>query len=416
MSDNPSTLLENSFFSTKFFLRLFAIVFVVVSSAWFCAWAYSQPTIRPGAFRISEYLPLVKGKNVAVVCNYASKVNSTHLVDTLLFYSRQEGTAFSVKRVFSPEHGFSGTYDAGSKVDGALMLYDSVPVVSLYGSKTKPSKSDLQDIEIVLFDLQDVGVRFYTYISTLHYVMQACAEEGIKLVVLDRPNPHIQYVDGPVLEMKFNSFVGMHPVPIVYGMTIGEYANMINGEGWLGENMKCTLKVIEIGNYWRHSRYSFPEKPSPNLPDMRSVMLYPSLCLFEGTVISVGRGTPSPFQVFGHPDYPEKNYSFIPKSKPGASLNPEYKNLRCFGVDLTRTSINSLYQTHQLNLSYLLAAYLKMNSKELFFNEYFNLLAGTDQLQKQILAGFTEKEIRVSWEPGLKNFETIRQKYLIYPE
>ncbi len=416
MSDKPNVLCENPTFSKAFFLRSLVSAIFILCLTGHNNTTYSQGIISPGAFRIPQYLPLLHGKNVAVVCNYASAINSTHLVDTLLHYSRNEKKSFAIKMVFSPEHGFSGTYDAGSKVDGILMLYDSIPVISLYGTKTKPAKSDLQDIDIVVFDLQDVGVRFYTYLSTLHNVMQACAEEDIELVVLDRPNPHIHYVDGPVLETKYSSFVGMHPVPVVYGMTIGEYAHMINGEGWLGGDLHCTLKVIEVENYSRHSRYSFPEKPSPNLPNMRSVLLYPSLCFFEGTIISVGRGTPFPFQVFGHPDYPEKDFSFVPVSMPGASVNPEFKNKKCYGVDLTGYPLDSLVQTQQLNLFYLLQAYRKMNRKELFFNDYFKLLAGTDQLKKQILTGLTEKEIRASWEPGLKAFQTIRQKYLIYPD
>jgi uncharacterized protein YbbC (DUF1343 family) len=363
---------------------------------------------------MDKYLPLITGKNVAVVANHTSLVNDLHLVDTLNRLGLQSGSAFRIKKVFSPEHGFSGYFDAGAQIDREDQLFSTLEIISLYGKNKKPTPEDLAGIDIVLFDLQDVGVRFFTYISTLHYVMQACAENDIPLIVLDRPNPHTHYIDGPILEKHYQSFIGMHPVPVVYGMTIGEYAHMINGEGWLGDTLSCDLEVIKVNHYTRKSFYTFPIKPSPNLPNMESVILYPSTCFFEGTIMSEGRGTPSPFQVFGHPDYPETDFSFTPVSTPGASIHPKLQNQVCYGLDLTSISIDSLRSTQELKIEYVVDAYKKMGERKDFFTDYFTLLAGTTMLQEMILQGRAIEEIRASWQPGLNAFKITREKYLLY--
>jgi uncharacterized protein YbbC (DUF1343 family) len=369
-----------------------------------------QVGVLPAIYKSTQYLSLLKDKNVAVVANKSSKIQDVNLIDTLF------SLGIKVKAIFTPEHGFSGEYDAGHLVKNERYHAYPVPVFSLYGENKKPSVNQLENIDVVLFDLQDVGIRFFTYLSTLHYVMQACAELKIPLIVLDRPNPNVFYVDGPVMEAKYESYVGLHPIPVVYGMTIGEYAMMLNGEGWLGNNLKCNLKVIEISDYTHRTRYSLPERPSPNLPDMRSIYLYPSLCFFEGTILSVGRGTDFPFQVYGHPDYPIKDFSFIPKSIPGISKNPLYKGQKCYGVDLRGESIDSLSCQQGLDLSFLVDSYQQMNLGSSFFNNYFNYLSGTNKLKEQIIGGLSEEDIRKSWQPDLDNFKKIRVKYLLYPE
>ncbi|MBN2486915.1 MAG: DUF1343 domain-containing protein [Bacteroidales bacterium] len=383
-----------------------------------CARSQDEGTLKvcPGAFSTNSYVPLLIGKTVGVVANKSTNITGVNLVDSLLAISANNNNAFIIKKVFTPEHGFSGAFDAGATIDSEKHGYPLLEIISLYGKKKKPDTNDLKGIDVVIFDLQDVGTRFYTYISTLHYVMQACAENDVPLIVLDRPNPNAFYIDGPVLEDKYISFVGLHPVPVVYGMTIGEYAQMINGEGWLGSAPKCELTVIPMQNYSHHTVYVLPDKPSPNLPNMNSVYLYPSLCFFEGTVVSVGRGTEFPFQVYGHPDYPYKQFSFIPKRIEGASLNPVYENKTCYGADL-RLPHDSLFNLKgQLELKYLLEMYNSLGSKEDFFNNYFDYLAGTDKLRKQILAGKTENEIREGWQAGLEKFKKIRAKYLLYPD
>jgi uncharacterized protein YbbC (DUF1343 family) len=399
-------------------MRLSHLFIVVIFPLISCASVkpVGEKEILPGIFQMDSILPILKGKSVGLVANQASQINGVHLVDTLILLGKTQNAGIKIKKIFSPEHGFSGVFEAGKIIENEEQEYDSIQIVSLYGKNRSPEYKDLDGIDIVVFDLQDVGVRFYTYISTLHYVMQACAKFGIPLIVLDRPNPHTHYVDGPVLEDKYKSFVGMHPVPIVYGMTIGEYAQMINGEGWLGEGLKCDLKIIPIANYKRFSVYNFPSKPSPNLPNMQSVILYPSLCLFEGTAMSVGRGTDFPFQVLGHPNYKNKVFSFKPHSKPGACLYPKFEDETCYGLDFTGISLDTLRKTTQINIHLLLNAYADLNIDDAFFTDYFKLLAGTDVLQKQIVEGFSEKEIRESWKPGLKKFMEIREKYLIYAE
>lgn len=362
---------------------------------------YTQVT--PAAESTSEYFPALKGKNIAIVANQTSLIGNTHLVDSLIKYG------ILVKKIFCPEHGFRGNADAGELIVSTTDKKTGLPVISLYGKNKKPLPAQLENIDFVIFDVQDVGVRFYTYISTLHYVMEACAENNVPLILLDRPNPNGHNIDGPVLKSKFRSFVGMHNVPVVYGMTIGEYAQMINGEGWLAKGIKCKIQIIKCKNYTHHSVYNLPVRPSPNLPGMRSVYLYSSLGMFEGTSISVGRGTDFPFQALGHPKINSTMFSFIPVSKPGAK-NPLYENIKCFGIDL-RKSTDSTF-----TLKYVLEMYKLIPQKESFFNPLFNKLAGNDELIMQIKAGKSEKEIKDSWEKDLIDFRKIRKKYLLYEE
>ena len=353
-----------------------------------------------GAERTDIYLPLLKNKKVGVVGNQTSMIANTHLVDSLLSLD------INIMTVFSPEHGFRGTADAGAKIEDGIDSKTGLPIISLYGNNKKPRKEQLKGIDILVFDIQDVGVRFYTYISTLHYVMEAAGESNIKVIVLDRPNPNGHYVDGPILDTAFQSFVGMHTIPVVHGMTIGEYAKMINGENWI--STKCDLTIIKMENYTHDMSYNLPIKPSPNLPNARSINFYPSLCLFEGTTISIGRGTDYPFQHFGAP-YLESNYSFIPKSGE-ESKYPKHENTECFGTDLR---FQEDYLT-ALNLNWIVEAYNQCSEKEEFFTDFFDKLAGTDKLKKQIIAGMTVREIKASWEEGLEKFKKLRENYLIY--
>jgi uncharacterized protein YbbC (DUF1343 family) len=352
------------------------------------------------AERTDVYLHHLENKKVGVVGNQTSMIANTHLVDSLL------SLGIDLVKVFSPEHGFRGKADAGAIIEDGIDSKTGIPIISLYGNNKKPTREQLQGIDILVFDIQDVGVRFYTYISTLHYVMEAAAESNIKVIVLDRPNPNGHYVDGPILDTAFQSFVGMHPIPVVHGMTIGEYAKMITGEKWIAED--CDLTVIKMENYTHDMNYDLPIKPSPNLPNARSVNLYPSLCLFEGTTISIGRGTDYPFQHFGAP-YLESNYSFIPKSGAGSKY-PKHEDIVCFGTDLR---FQEDYLT-TINLNWIVEAYNRCPEKEEFFNNFFNTLAGTDKLKKQIIAGKTAREIKASWQEGLDEFKKIRKKYLIY--
>jgi uncharacterized protein YbbC (DUF1343 family) len=358
-----------------------------------------------GAERFDAYLPLLKEKTVAMVVNQTSEVQGKHIVDWLL------EKRVNIKKIFAPEHGFRGTADAGEKILSGIDEKTGLPLISLYGKDRKPSEEHLKDIEVVIFDIQDVGARFYTYISTMHYVMEACAEQGKKMVVLDRPNPNGDYVDGFVLDMKHQSFVGMHPIPVVHGLTVGELAQMINGEGWLAKGVKCSLEVITCENYTHKSSYSLPIKPSPNLPNDRAIYLYPSLCFFEGTVVSVGRGTDSPFQVIGYPDYPDKTFSFTPKSTEGAK-NPPFKDQVCYGVDLRHTQD----WKYRFSLHELIKFYHSAPDKSKFFNDFINRLAGTDRLRKMIEAGKTEEEIRGSWQEELAAYKQKRKKYLLYED
>jgi len=367
--------------------------------------------VHVGADYLEQYVSILDGKKVAVVGNQSSLIYSTHLVDTLLSLN------INVVKVFSPEHGFRGQADAGEKVKSGIDSRTGLPIISLYGSNKKPKVEQLKGIDVVLFDIQDVGARFYTYISTLHYVMEACAENGIKLIVLDRPNPNGHYVDGPVLNPKFKSFIGKHEVPVVHGMTIGEYAQMINGEKWLKNGMECNLQIITCEG-WDHTKfYKLPIKPSPNLPNMTAIYLYPSLCFFEGTVVSVGRGTKMPFQIAGHPDYSKTSFIFKPESTDGAK-HPKLENKNCNGIDFSEAGVTLYQQQKQIHLSWLIDFYADLNLKEGFFlkNKFIDLLAGSSDLRLQILKGMTEDEIRATWQDDLSRFKLVRQKYLLYQD
>jgi uncharacterized protein YbbC (DUF1343 family) len=365
--------------------------------------------ILPGAYLTGEYLPLLQGLKVGIVANNTSLINKTHLVDSLI------SLKINITKIYGPEHGFRGNEPEGKEINNNVDPKTGIPVISLYGNHKKPTKADLENIDIMVFDIQDVGVRFYTYISTLCYVMEACAENNITLIVFDRPNPNGYYVDGPVLEPAFTSFVGMHPVPIVYGMTIGEYATMVNGEKWLNEGKLCSLTIIKCDNYTHKSRYLLPVKPSPNLQDMKAIYLYPSLCLFEGTVVSVGRGTDKPFKVFGHPQLTNGTIIFLPEPIKGISEDPPLKGLLCSGHNVEKAS-EKIKKQGQLKLTWLLETYNDIGAKTEFFNSYFDKLAGNNKLREQIIAGKSETEIRKSWHPSLDVFMKIRKKYLLYPD
>jgi uncharacterized protein YbbC (DUF1343 family) len=401
--------------------------------------------IQTGADQLDQYLPLLQGQSVAVFANATSVIGNTHLIDTLV------KLGIHIRKIFSPEHGFRGDADAGAKVGNQTDPGTGIPVVSLYGAKTKPTADDLADVDVLIYDLQDVGVRFYTYIASMQRFLEAAIENNRPLIILDRPDPNGFYVDGPVLDTKFRSFVGMQPVPVVYGMTIGEYARMLIGEQWLDPAVTSQLNtihainqsadridslmralrkkpvnvrlndfrliVIPCRNYTHKSRYALPVKPSPNLPDMQSVYLYPSLCLFEGTPISLGRGTSKPFQQFGSPSFPPEPYTFTPSSTPGAR-NPPLLGQLCNGFDLSR--INVAKETgNSWSLKWILKAWSLYPDKEHFFNgngSTFDRLAGNAILAEQIRQGLTEEEIRKSWEPALTNFKRIRKKYLMYAD
>jgi uncharacterized protein YbbC (DUF1343 family) len=365
--------------------------------------------VKTGCEQTVLYLPLLKGKSVAIVANSTSVIGSTHLVDSLVI----SGVKFT--RIFSPEHGFRSNADAGVAIDDALDSKTGIPITSLYGSKTKPTTEDLKGIDIVVYDIQDVGVRFYTYISTLLYVMEACAANNIPVLILDRPDPLGYYIDGPILTPAFKSFVGLHPIPVVYAMTVGELAQMINGEGWLLHDLKCDLHVIACKNYDHSDYYNLPVDPSPNLNSMEAVYLYPSLCFFEGTIMSLGRGTAFPFRVVGHPDYPVKSFSFTPHATI-ANSSPKFKDITCYGINLQSMNIVDLRQMHGLNLKWLIDVYKTMDRGDAFFTDYIDKLAGTGDLRKQILAGLTEVQIRQSWQADLEKFRVLRKKYLLYDD
>lgn len=360
-----------------------------------------------GAEQSSQYLPKLQGKNVALVVNQSSVVHGEHLVDALLRHK------INVTKIFAPEHGFRGKADAGMHVQNGVDAATALPIFSLYGKNKKPSKQSLKHIDVLLFDIQDVGVRFYTYLSTLHYIMEAAAENDIEVMILDRPNPNGGRIDGEVLNMKYKSFVGMHPVPILYGMTIGEYALMINGEGWLKGHKKAKLTVVPLGNYTHNTPYALEIKPSPNLPNDLSIYLYPSLAFFEGTTFSAGRGTLQQFQLYGSPYYTKKNFSFKPVSREGAKY-PKHQNKTCYGVDLSGEFIET---NAGINLSYLLDAYKHYPYKKKFFlkSRFIDKLAGSNKLRQQVLAGKSAKQIKQGWQKGLTRFKALRQHYLLYP-
>lgn len=364
--------------------------------------------IRPGAERVGEYLFDLGGKQIALVVNHTSVVGERHLLDTLLSLGIE---SFAISRVFSPEHGLRGNFGAGQVIESGTDKVSGIPVVSLYGKHKKPLPGDLEGIDLVLFDIQDVGVRFYTYISTLHYVMEACAEYGVPLMVLDRPNPNGGYVDGPVLEEAHSSFIGMHPIPVVYGLTMGELALMINGEGWLAGGVQCDLRIIPCENYYHGKPCSLPVNPSPNLTNAHAILLYPSTCFFEGTVISEGRGTPMPFEVYGHPDL-EGSFSFVPVSLPGVAAHPKLQDMLCRGEDLRGFIPEEGWV--RIRLEFLLDAYNKFPGETGFFTPYFENLAGTADLRRQIEDGWDEARIRDSWEHKLELYKEKRKNYLLY--
>lgn len=365
--------------------------------------------VKTGADQTALYFPLLKGKAVGLVANHTSVTGQVHLADTMIH------SGINLVKIFAPEHGFRGTADAGENITNGMDSRTGVPIISLYGSKSKPAAGDLKGIDVMVYDIQDVGVRFYTYISTLHYVMEACAENNVPLLILDRPDPLGHYVDGPVLDTAFRSFVGMHPIPVVYGMTPGELARMINGEGWLVGGNACELKVVPCSNYDHKTFYSLPIDPSPNLNSMEAIYLYPSLCFFEGTIMSLGRGTPFPFRVVGHPDFPAKTFSFTPVATQ-ANKNPVYRGITCFGTDFRSISISDLQRMRALNLRWLIETYKTMGKRQAFFTDYIDKLAGTDNLRKQILEGLTEEQIRQSWQEELVKFKVLRKKYILYDD
>ncbi|HET6991198.1 MAG TPA: DUF1343 domain-containing protein [Bacteroidia bacterium] len=365
--------------------------------------------IKTGAERTTVYLPWLEGKNVAVVANQTSMINSTSLVDSLL------ALKVKVKKIFCPEHGFRGTAENGEDVGNSVDTKTGLPLISLYGDHVKPLAKDLKGIDVVVYDIQDVGVRCYTYLTTMSYVMEACAEQKKTFIVLDRPNPNGYYVDGPVLEPENKSFVGMHPVPLVYGMTIAEYALMLNGEKWLANGVQCDLKTVSCENYVHSDWYQLPVAPSPNLPNMASVYLYPTLCLFEGTVMSIGRGTDLPFQVVGHPKLKNASFQFTPTSHPGAK-KPLYENQICYGHDLHDFAMLYVRDYKGLYLYWLLSSYKDMPDQANYFNDFFEKLAGTKTLRQQIIAGNTEEQIKATWRPGIIKFKIIRKKYLLYED
>ena len=371
-----------------------------------CSSSVGQKRILPGAILQDQYISLLIEKKVGVVAHQASLIpksnSSQHLVDFLLENN------IDIHSIFAPEHGFRGTADAGENVKDQVDPKTGIQIISLHGINKKPKVEQLNGIEIMIFDLQDVGVRFFTYLSTLHYVMEACAENDIPMIILDRPNPNLNYVDGPVMEEAYTSFLGMHPVPIVYGMTIGEYAKMINGEGWLKEGIRCKLSIIPVKNYNRKSTYELSVRPSPNLPNPQSIALYPSLCLLEPTAISVGRGTDFQFQIYGHPKLPKGDFTFTPLPNFGAK-NPKLNGHICYGKNLTK-----VLRPNQLELKWLIDAYNNFPKSNMFFLKGFNKIAGNSSLKEQLISGVSEIEIRKSWKSKLKIFKRIREKYLIY--
>jgi uncharacterized protein YbbC (DUF1343 family) len=357
-----------------------------------------------GAEQLDKLIPKLQSKRVALVVNYTAMVGRTHLADTL------KSLRIDVKKIMSPEHGFRGNASAGEYVKDGIDSKTGLPVISLYGKDRKPSPQQLADVDVIVFDIQDVGVRFFTYVGTLHYVMEAAAENGKEVIVLDRPNPNAGYIDGPVLKMEFRSFIGMHPVPVVHGMTIAEFARMINGEQWLEGKGSCKLEVVPLENWKHNDDYSLPVKPSPNLPNDQAVKLYPSICFFEGTVLSLGRGTQMPFQVIGHPDLKDMPFSFTPVTIEGMAKNPPQENRLCFGVDLRTVDVPK-----QIELRYLIEMYKAFPDKEKFFIPFFERLAGNAELRQQIKDGLSEEEIRKTWQNDLHNYKKMREKYLLYP-
>jgi len=386
---------------SNFNLIIFTILFLTAANL--CV----GKTIIPGACQPDEYLPLLTNKNVGLVVNQTSMTENGHLVDFLVSKN------IAVRKIFVPEHGFRGETEAGENITNSVDQKSGIPIISLYGKNKKPTDENLTGIDVIVFDIQDVGCRFFTYISTLHYVMEACAEKKIPLLILDRPNPNGDYVDGPVLKPEMKSFVGLHPIPVVYGCTIGELALMINGEGWLPNAIKCNLKIVPVKNYTHADLYDLPVKPSPNLPNHTAVRLYPSLCLFEATNISIGRGTTFPFQVIGYPNQTFGNFRFTPVSIKGMSKIPLHQNRECFGVDLRNEK-----EIPRFTLKYFIDFYNRFTNSAEFWNseKWIGLLTGEPIFFSQINSRLSETEIRKSWQSDLDNYRTIRKKYLLYPD
>ncbi len=366
---------------------------------------YTSVTL--GAQQFDKYVPQLKKKRIGIVTNITGVINSTSIVDTLLKLK------VNVKKIFGPEHGFRGNTEAGEKVTSNIDAKTGLSIVSLYGSNKKPTAEQLKDIDVLIYDIQDIGVRFYTYISTMCYAMEACAESKKEFIVLDRPNPNGFYIDGPSMRNEFKSFLGIHNVPLVYGMTCGEYARMANAEGWLKNKVKCNLLVIPLKNYDRKATYPLPVKPSPNIPNLDAILLYPGLGLFEGTIISLGRGTDLPFQVIGHPEFSDTSFSFIPKAT-ALSKEPKYLDKRCYGLDL-RKDVYLKEHPRKMSLSWVKKMHADLNKAD-FFDRNFNFHSGNSQLQDQLKAGLSEDEIRETWQKDLDNFKVIRKKYLLYPD
>lgn len=370
--------------------------------------APAQDRIETGAEQTGRYLPLLEGRRVGIMTNHTGTVGRTHLVDTL------RSLGVDIRVVFAPEHGFRGQADAGESVASYRDRKTGIDVVSVYGSTKRPPDSIMQRLDVLLFDIQDVGLRYYTYLSSMHYLMEACAANGKRLIVLDRPNPNGFYVDGPVLEAKHRSFVGMHPIPVVHGMTLGELARMIDGEGWLRDGLRCKLTVIPCRGYTHRSRYRLPTAPSPNLPNMRAVYLYPSLCFFEGTPISLGRGTDFPFQAYGHPEL-QGDFSFTPRSNAGAK-NPPLKDKLCLGVDLRTSPSDERIWERGVDLGYVIDCYRQLNLGEKFFTPMFDRLTGTDYVRQMILQGAGADRIKARWADDVERFKQTRKPYLLYEE
>ena len=370
--------------------------------------APAQDRIETGAEQTGRYLPLLEGRRVGIMTHHTGTVGRTHLVDTL------RSLGVDIRVVFAPEHGFRGQADAGESVASYRDRKTGINVVSVYGSTKRPPDSIMQRLDVLLFDIQDVGLRYYTYLSSMHYLMEACAANGKQLIVLDRPNPNGFYVDGPVLEAKHRSFVGMHPIPVVHGMTLGELARMIDGEGWLRDGLRCKLTVIPCRGYTHRSRYRLPTAPSPNLPNMRAVYLYPSLCFFEGTPVSLGRGTDFPFQAYGHPEL-QGDFSFTPRSNAGAK-NPPLKDKLCHGVDLRTSPSDERIWEREVDLGYVIDCYRQLNLGEKFFTPMFDRLTGTDYVRQMILQGAGADRIKASWADDVERFKQTRKPYLLYEE
>ncbi len=388
------------------FYRVLFLLLIVATSSTRCMAQENAKTITIGAQRTDVYLPLLKEKKVALLVNHTSKIGNTHLIDSLI------ALKINITKIFAPEHGIRGNADAGEKVDHTIDVQTGLPVISLYGKNKKPTAQDLSGIDVVIFDIQDVGVRFYTYISSMHYMMEACAENNIRFIVFDRPNPNGDYIDGPILQPAYKSFVGMHPIPVVHGLTVGELATMINDEEWLTGRKHCNLTVVKMLNYTHADIVAPADKPSPNLPNLLSIRLYPSLCWFEGTDISIGRGTLFPFQAIGYPNQKMGSFRFTPRSIEGMSKNPPQKDKECFGIDLRNENL-----AHRMTLKYLLDSYKRYPDQATFFSnaKFFDLLAGTNELRLMITEQKTEQEIRQSWQPGLLKYQSLREKYLLYP-